>query len=1013
MAGPPHPSAATPSVRFASSVAGSAAGGGGSSQPPAAAAVQPPAAKNNSNPHRTAVPAGEPHLGSLADATSRTYASLIQQYLALLCYDNATFYAERMVAHDPGCAVASYLLATCHYRSGNVRRARCVLLERGVGLHGSGGSGGDNSEEAIASASVYLLARCSSDLRLYAEAEDLLLRPCRAADRALYPSGRPNSTTAAGSSRNHPDADLDEWILTSTPCPIPNGAAGLALLGHVCRRSDRPGRAARYYRMSLRLDPMLWTSYEALCEMGAADSSSGIKRTGNDAVDDLFEDDEDVPGDDMDPTVVFGVVPSALRQGTGAAADGASAAGGVDGAEGEDGGAMDVDGGEPSAASPSFLSMGASPGVVGGGAPTPMSLDGGGAAAAAAAAAQGGHHADESSASLLPATSLFRSAGGGGRRGGAGAGSGPFDAPDLTPIQRRGDDQDDSHRKYATRSRHPPAAGTHPPSSAGGPRRSPPPMTGNSDVVSRARTVASRLYYAPSPEITPPHVLGSGLDSGSAVKAPPSIRAAYSARKSARKGGRYGGGRGARAPPPLLGGLGTELDYSSASSVMTMGGGDTTGNRGRLSFGSAASASVQTPLGERALFASTDGGADGGEQQGDQSSSFAEDSVAASDAMEMPPPAPRPPAAAVAAASFAARQKASAAELEGVEEDECGTGEDGGVQEILEILCLLGTAQRRLCEYRCRDALRVFYKLPHSHFYTGYVQHQVGRAYFELSDYQNAQKALETMQRIEPHRMKGLEVLSTALWHLKKEVELSNLAQRAIDFDRHSAEAWCVVGNCFSLQKEHETALTFFRRSVRLDPSFTYSHTLSGHEFVANEDFDKAATCYRDALRADERHYNAWYGLGAIYFRQEKHDLAEYHFRKALSINPQSSVLRCHLGMAQHANGKAENALETLASALRIDPRNPQARYQRATIYMAMDRPDEALLELERVRDAAPREASVHFAMGRVLKRLGRPEQAMRCFLTALDLDPKDNNLISKTMARLDEPDLDEDESEF
>ena len=529
-------------------------------------------------------------------------------------------------------------------------------------------------------------------------------------------------------------------------------------------------------------------------------------------------------------------------------------------------------------------------------------------------------------------------------------------------------------------------------------------MTGNSDVVSRARTVASRLYYAPSPETTPPHILGSGLDSGSAVKAPPSIKAAYSARKSARKAGRYGG----RGAPPLLGGLGTELDYSSASSIMT--GGDTTGNRGRLSFGSATTAaSVQTPLGERALFASTDGGDAVGEHQ-DQSFA-AEDSIASSDAMEMPPPAPRPPAA--SATIPPAARKDSAANLDGEEEDECGTGEDGGVQEILEILCLLGAAQRRLCEYRCRDALRVYYKLPHSQFYTGYVQHQVGRAYFELSDYQNAQKALETMQRIEPHRMKGLEVLSTALWHLKKEVELSNLAQRAIDFDRHSAEAWCVVGNCFSLQKEHETALTFFRRSVRLDPSFTYSHTLSGHEYVANEDFDKAATCYRDALRADERHYNAWYGLGAIYFRQEKHDLAEYHFRKALSINPQSSVLRCHLGMAQHANGRAEDALETLASALRIDPRNPQARYQRATIYMAMDRPEEALLELERVRDAAPREASVHFAMGRVLKRLGRPEQAMRCFLTALDLDPKDNNLISKTMARLDEPDLDEDESEF
>ena len=57
--------------------------------------------------------------------------------------------------------------------------------------------------------------------------------------------------------------------------------------------------------------------------------------------------------------------------------------------------------------------------------------------------------------------------------------------------------------------------------------------------------------------------------------------------------------------------------------------------------------------------------------------------------------------------------------------------------------------------------------------------------------------------------------------------------------------------------------------------------------------------------------------------------------------------------------------------------------------------------------------ASVHFSMGRVLKRLGRPEEAMRAFLTALDLDPKDNNLIEAAIDRLDEPDVDEDVSGF
>ena len=70
------------------------------------------------------------------------------------------------------------------------------------------------------------------------------------------------------------------------------------------------------------------------------------------------------------------------------------------------------------------------------------------------------------------------------------------------------------------------------------------------------------------------------------------------------------------------------------------------------------------------------------------------------------------------------------------------------------------------------------------------------------------------MQAVEPHRMRGLELLSTVLWQLKKEVELAHLAQKVVDFDRLSPEAWCVVGNCFSLQKEHETALIFLPACV-------------------------------------------------------------------------------------------------------------------------------------------------------------------------------------------------------
>lgn len=88
-------------------------------------------------------------------------------------------------------------------------------------------------------------------------------------------------------------------------------------------------------------------------------------------------------------------------------------------------------------------------------------------------------------------------------------------------------------------------------------------------------------------------------------------------------------------------------------------------------------------------------------------------------------------------------------------------------------------------------------------------------------------------------------------------------------------ETLIVVGNCFSLQKEHETALKYFSQAIKVDPNIAYAHTLSGHEYVANEDFEKARKCFNYALSVDMRHYNAWWGLGSIAYKQEAYGDAD------------------------------------------------------------------------------------------------------------------------------------------
>jgi anaphase-promoting complex subunit 3 len=171
------------------------------------------------------------------------------------------------------------------------------------------------------------------------------------------------------------------------------------------------------------------------------------------------------------------------------------------------------------------------------------------------------------------------------------------------------------------------------------------------------------------------------------------------------------------------------------------------------------------------------------------------------------------------------------------------------------------------------------YSLPYEHRETGWALCQIGRAYFELNRFEKSIEHYKRSQEVEPHRLAGMEYYSTALWQRKSDVDLSFLAQRCVQLDYRAAETWIVVGNCFSLQKEHSTALKFFRRAIQLDQHLAYAYTLFSHEYVANEDFDKAITGFRRALVIDERHYNAWYGLGHIYYRQEKYEQAAYHFK--------------------------------------------------------------------------------------------------------------------------------------
>ncbi|KAG1674960.1 hypothetical protein FOA52_014755 [Chlamydomonas sp. UWO 241] len=275
-----------------------------------------------------------------------------------------------------------------------------------------------------------------------------------------------------------------------------------------------------------------------------------------------------------------------------------------------------------------------------------------------------------------------------------------------------------------------------------------------------------------------------------------------------------------------------------------------------------------------------------------------------------------------------------------------------GVAAALGLLSPLMDAHRHVCMHRPGKALSSLARAHPRQYATAWALCAAGRAHFEQVDYPASASAFESARALDPQRVDGMDLYSTVLWHMKKEVELSYLVQEMQAVDRLSPQAWCVIGNFCSLQKDHEAAVELFQRAVALDPTCAYAYTLAGHEYFASEDYDKALACYRNAVRLDPRHYTAMYGVGQIYFQQEKYDMALVQFKSASLVNPGSSVLHCYTAMALHRQGFFDRALSKVSEAISLDPKNPLARFEKAAILASMEQHELALRELQALETA-------------------------------------------------------------
>lgn len=185
-------------------------------------------------------------------------------------------------------------------------------------------------------------------------------------------------------------------------------------------------------------------------------------------------------------------------------------------------------------------------------------------------------------------------------------------------------------------------------------------------------------------------------------------------------------------------------------------------------------------------------------------------------------------------------------------------------------------------------------------------------------DVERALEIFEDLQRQDPYRLDNLDMYSNVLFIKDMRVEMAQLAHKVVEINKYRPESCCVIGNYFSIRSDHQKAILYFQRALKLNPKYLFAWTLMGHEFMETKNTNGAIQSYRKAIEVNRRDFRAWYGLGQAYEILKMPIYSLYYYKMSHQLRPNDSRMLVALGETYEKLDRSEYALKCYQKACNV-----------------------------------------------------------------------------------------------
>lgn len=189
-----------------------------------------------------------------------------------------------------------------------------------------------------------------------------------------------------------------------------------------------------------------------------------------------------------------------------------------------------------------------------------------------------------------------------------------------------------------------------------------------------------------------------------------------------------------------------------------------------------------------------------------------------------------------------------------------------------------------------------------------YIKAQMASATYYLKQFDVSNALFESLIESDPFRIEHLDIYSNLLYIGEKKAQLSYLAHNVHNINKYCAETCCIIGNYYSIRENHEMAIVYFQRALKLNPKYHTAWLLLGQEYLQKKNTSAAASAFRKAVDINNRDYRAWYNLGLTYELLKLRQYALYYYSKACKLNPLDFKVWDAMGQCFMDNGQTKNA---------------------------------------------------------------------------------------------------------